>query len=164
MIIEQIDSFVWVFFRPQCSKINPYKLNVYSWQDSKRSNINKRMSGKKSGKSQGKVTWAQAFRDIVIASMNKGQLPVLAVFMLIGLLIWKLPETEVLKLWGVLIDKLSNGELLSYPLLGFVTLGWFYHSRRQRRHFLAEYERIATEKSELQEKLTGTKLKSSSNS
>ena len=108
-----------------------------------------------------KVTWAQATRDVLIASMNRGQLPILGILGIIFLLVWKMPEEEASRLLFDLIDKLSKWEMWAYFLLVIVLVGWFVHARIMREEFSKEYRRIGLEKSELQSKLAKINFKSS---
>jgi len=107
------------------------------------------------------VTWAQAFRDVVIVSMNRGQLPILSMVGIIFLLVWKMPDAEASRLVFDLYDKLRNGEMWAYILLGIVLVGWFTHARIMRREISKEYKRIGQEKSGLQSQAAGIEFKSS---
>lgn len=98
---------------------------------------------------------------MVIASMNKGQLPILGVLAIIALVIWRMPETEITPMLKSIGEKMVKFELLSYPLLLVSLTGWFLHARSMRRRFSEEYKRIGREKSELQRQLTSLDLQSS---
>ena len=107
------------------------------------------------------VTWAEATRDIVIAAMDKGQLPFLALGAIVFLLIIRLPSNHLVIFLRTLGERLQEGEYISYPLLIGCILGWFLHVRHMKRKFTREYERIGKEKTYLQKQLTGLDLKSS---
>lgn len=107
------------------------------------------------------VTWAQAFRDIIVASMNRGQLPILAVALIIGLAIWRMPAQDVSKWVFEVTHLLATRKLLGYALFLVAMIGWYLHARWMRKEFSEECLRIGTEKSDLQSKLAGTKFKSS---
>lgn len=107
------------------------------------------------------VTWAQAARDITVAAINKGQLLPLGVIAIILLIIWKLPENEVLAFGRDFLDMLRKGEMISYPICGILAFGWFFHSRSMRKRFSDEFKRIGTEKSDLQIKAAGVNFESS---
>jgi len=93
--------------------------------------------------------------------MNKGQLPILGVLGIIAVIVWRMPESEISPMLKSIGEKMVKFELLSYPLLVIVLIGWFSHARSMRRRFSEEYKRIGREKSELQRQLTGIDLKSS---
>ncbi|MDH3353436.1 MAG: hypothetical protein OEL87_03240, partial [Nanoarchaeota archaeon] len=40
------------------------------------------------------ITWAQACRDVLISSMNRGQLPIIGVLSIFFLLVWKMPSVD----------------------------------------------------------------------
>lgn len=108
-----------------------------------------------------KVTWAQAFRDVTIASMNRGQLPVLALIAFVMLMVVRMPSEDVSKLVFSVMEKLANGEMVAYVLLVVVTGAWFFHARKMRQAFTAEMERAGREKSRLQGAVSGEQYKSS---
>jgi ABC-type multidrug transport system fused ATPase/permease subunit len=110
-----------------------------------------------------KVSWAQAVRDVVIASMNHGQLPILGFICLLALIVWRMPSADVALFVREILNRMAGGELLSYPILLIVTIGWYMHSRIIRKNFNEEYERMGKEKTSLQRQLTGIDLKTSDN-
>ena len=112
----------------------------------------------------GQVTWAQAFRDIIIASMNRGQLPILGMVGIVFLLVWKMPDEKASQLVFDLYGKLMEMEMWAYMLLAVTLVGWYSHAKIMRREFSREYRRIGQEKSDLQSKAAGIKFKSSDRS
>ena len=107
------------------------------------------------------VTWAQACRDITVAAINKGQLPVLGAFAVLLLVISRLPPTEVASFAHDLLDELKRGNLWGYISSPAILTAWLLHVRSMRKQFSTEYARIGLEKSALQSKAAGTKFKSS---
>ncbi|BCO32863.1 hypothetical protein TspCOW1_29660 [Thiohalobacter sp. COW1] len=110
---------------------------------------------------QPKVTWAQAFRDIVIAAMNRGQLLLLMVVAVVIIPVWKMTPEESSRLVFDVLENLKNGSILGYILFVSTVLGWFFHARAMRRIYSNEYRRIGKEKSAIQSKAAGAKFKSS---
>lgn len=111
--------------------------------------------------SHGSVTWAQAIRDMIVTSMNRGQLPILGALGLAGLLIFRMPEDDISTLVFEILSSLKTGELWAY-VAEFFTLGaWFAHAKIMRKMFSKEAERIGVEKSKIQNKATGVNFKSS---
>lgn len=119
------------------------------------------MAQKKPVRPLPRVTWAQAVRDIFIASINRGQLPILFVGAIIALIIWKMPEEDVSKFAFEFLDLLKNNEMWAYVLLVVVLIGWFIHAKLMRNSVNSEFERIGREKSALQGKVAGTNFRSS---
>lgn len=96
--------------------------------------------------------WAM-IRDTLIASMNKGQLPLMAVILIILVLVSKLDAKEAANILNKIIDLLVKGSILGYALFGITLLGWFVHVKVQRRIFSSEINRLSEERTTLQEKL-----------
>lgn len=107
------------------------------------------------------VSWAQAFRDIIVVSMNKGQLPILAFAGVIALLVWRMPATDIPPLIDRILTRLESGELVGWLLTLLLVIGWYSHARWLRREYAEEFERIGKEKSRLQEGAAGRRLQSS---
>ena len=107
------------------------------------------------------MPWSQALRDMVISSINRGQLPILGFFIVLVALIFRMPADDVSKLVLDIFTSMKHGETISYPLLIASLFGWFSHARWQRKEFSKECARIGKEKSDLQSKLANRKFKSS---
>ena len=71
-----------------------------------------------------------------------------------------MPEQNLIQMWQDLKDTANRNWLASLILNVALALLWFIHSRRMRRRFEAEFERVCEERNQLQEKL-GVKVKSS---
>ncbi|WP_371194211.1 hypothetical protein [Glaciecola sp. SC05] len=106
------------------------------------------------------VTWAKAFRDIVVSSINKGQFPLVALFLLLVIISWRIPSEVIGK---VVEDVMYSGNrgIYGYILSLIIALVWFVHSKKMRREHSDELERIGTEKSKLQSKASNRNFKSS---
>lgn len=104
------------------------------------------------------ISWAQACRDIGVASMNKGQFPLFVFAIIILSLIWKMPPDDVSKLVNSLIFMLQNGELVGYVLATFTTGGWFVHAKWQRRIISREIQRLSDERNKAQSNKVGEGL------
>ena len=114
------------------------------------------MARKKSKNAQQEVdvvTWAQAFRDIIISSMERGQMPILLAFGAFFLLIWKLESADSLTLINLILDKLSDWYMYGYVLFILSIIGWYGTSRSLHKMHFEECDRVGREKTELQEKL-----------
>lgn len=105
---------------------------------------------------------SQALRDVLVASINKGQFP-LAVFALIsGLLIFKMPPEDVSKLVFEVLDMLHRWELAGYFLSFFGFGGWFIHAKWQRQIITNEMRRLSSERTTVQGSKIGSGLIKSS--
>jgi hypothetical protein len=76
--------------------------------------------------------WPQAFRDVVTAAINKGQLPALFAGAIILVFIWRLPENELAQLAHRMVDGLKEGWMLGYVLFILAISGWAFYSYRSR--------------------------------
>lgn len=119
-------------------------------------------TGKRPKQPQGKkrtphrVTWAQSVRDVLIAAMNRGQLPLLAVAAIFFAMVWRMPPEDVSALATRIVDALIDANLGGWVLSVVLVAGWFVHARYMRQQYSAEYDRIGAEKAELQAKKAGS--------
>jgi hypothetical protein len=106
--------------------------------------------------------WASAFRDIFVASINKGQFPFAILGLIAMSLIWRMPPQDVSKLVFRILGAVERGALLGYLLAFFAIAGWCIHAKYQRRVISAELDRVAAQRNELQTKNLGAqRIKSS---
>lgn len=121
------------------------------------------MSAQQNHKNEHRVTWAQAFRDIVITAMNRGQFPILVVGAIIFVLIYRLNANQSFQLLKEFISKLEDFSILGW-LLWVLTIGlWVVYAKKVRKNFSVEMSRVGREKSKAQEKVSRRKLPSSNN-
>ena len=107
------------------------------------------------------VTWPQAVRDILTASMTKGQLPLLMAGFILLSLVWRMSEKKVDACVDALLAGLEHFWLVGYLMFFVAMLGWYFHSKHQRRLFTDEMTRVTDERNKLQEKMLGGKVQSS---
>lgn len=100
-------------------------------------------------------------RDVVIASMNKGQLPLFLVAIIFSFMIYKMPGEDVSKLVFMTFEKIADYSILGYLLAGGAITAWLIHVKLQRKIIAREMKRIGLEKSKLQEAMLGKRIKSS---
>jgi len=112
-------------------------------------------------KAPAKVTWAEAVRDVLIASMTKGLLVPLLVGGALILLIFRAPEQEAGNVLKQLVGGLQDWSLVGWVLFGATLIGWIAHARIQRKSFHREMDRVARERNRLQRKASDRDLKSS---
>jgi hypothetical protein len=118
----------------------------------------------KKDKDKPSFTWAQATRDIVVTSINRGQLPILGMIAVALLVLYRLPEGDVGKIALEVIESLKRGELWAYLVELATVIAWYVHSRAMRKAFSEEAERIGREKSRVQSQAAGVEFKSSNRS
>lgn len=108
-----------------------------------------------------KVTIAQAVRDVLIASMNKGLFPLAVLALIVIVAIVKMPSEDVSTLVFQVVQGLTARALIGWFLSGGIAIFWLLHSKWQRRIINAEMARLSDLRNQLQEKLLGGKLPSS---
>ena len=107
------------------------------------------------------INWPGAFQNVLMASINKGQLPVLLVGVILLVLIIKIPSQEAASIFYKTIDALEHYHILGWIFSFVLTLLWFFNSKRVRRVHANEMKRIAEEKTHLQSSAHGMKMPSS---
>jgi hypothetical protein len=118
----------------------------------------------KGGRSKGlqsKFSYAQMMRDVLVASMNKGQFPLAIVALIFIVIIVKMPAEDVSKLMFHVVERLEQGQMIGYVLAVFFAMGWFFHARFQRRLINDEMQRISQQRTSLQARTLGKRIKSS---
>jgi hypothetical protein len=108
-----------------------------------------------------KVGFWEFLRDVLIASMNKGQFPATLIAMVVLSLIWRMPPVDVGKLVFRLLDVAEEEHLVAYVVSVVSLLGWFFHARYQRKLITQEMQRISSERNQLQARELGKRVKSS---
>lgn len=102
-------------------------------------------------------------RDIIIASINKGQFLLMGGWLIIFVLILKVDSNEASHLLRNFKTLLIDLRILGWSLSGITIVGWYFNLKFVRRSFHREMNRISREKKEYQEKQLGYKLDTSNN-
>jgi hypothetical protein len=100
--------------------------------------------------------------NVLIHSMNKGQLPGACVALVLIILAIRCPADQIPGLFQHVLHCLKSLAGVSYTLNVVLLAGSAFGFRHLRRQMSAELERVGIEKTALQEELAGRKLSSSS--
>lgn len=101
-----------------------------------------------------------AIMTMVVAAIDKGQLPLVLIAAVLIVLIYRMPTSDVAPFARYLLDVLERGHIIGY-IIGMVALiGWFIHSRWLRKSISSEFGKIADERDHYQ-KLAGVAVESS---
>ncbi|EJL7874273.1 hypothetical protein NM021_003331 [Escherichia coli] len=119
--------------------------------------------GGKSGKGQHSVSFAQAWRDVMLKAMTTGQLVPITISIVLMIAAWCMPSEELGILAHRIIDGLADHSLIGYGLCVIVILAWSWHASMMRRCFSVEARRIGAEKTLHQQARTQVPLGSSDN-
>lgn len=108
-----------------------------------------------------KIGFWHMLRDVLVASLNKGQFPLACLFVVVLVFVIRMPPTDLSKLAWRLLDDLESAKLLGYALFVITLVGAFIHARFLRKMASGEMGRVAQERNKLQERALGQPLKSS---
>ena len=101
-------------------------------------------------------------RDVLVASMNKGQFPFAVCALIFIVMILRMPAADVSRLMFHLVNLAERGQIIGWILAVLELAAWFFHSRRQRRLITSEMRRMAKERNEHQARTIGShRVKSS---
>lgn len=92
-------------------------------------------------------------RDVLIESMRRGQLPLLAFASILVLVLWKTPNDYYPQLWERAFELRGSIMCASVMLNVFLTFGWYLNAKSLRRRFKDENARIVAERNALQLRL-----------
>ncbi len=81
------------------------------------------------GKGNNNHSWAKTVRDIVVASINKGQLPILGIISIFLVILIRIPPQDLSTILSKVTEHLVNKELWSYILLFIRCQPWRANAR-----------------------------------
>lgn len=116
------------------------------------------MGKAKGSKPQVSVTWAQAWRDVMIRAMSSGQLVPITISIILMIAAWRLPAGELSRLAFSIVNGFIDHSLVGWILCGILALAWSWHARVMRRCFSSEAQRIGNEKTKYQQRQTNHAL------
>lgn len=105
--------------------------------------------------------WPQAFRDVLLRIVGRGQLLLFFAGLIIFVMIWRMPEGELAPLAHRLLEIFEAEKLLGYLLFICALVAWGYHARLQRRWITNEMYRVSEERNKVQTHALGDKVKPS---
>lgn len=104
-----------------------------------------------------KVSWVgditYPIRDLLIKSMERGQLLLCGVLVVIMIFLFRLPENDLSAFTTNLLNRVQSNDIWGFILFFTVCLVWFFHNRYIRKIHRKEITRITNEKDEIQKKL-----------
>ena len=102
-------------------------------------------------------------QNVLIASINKGQLPFAGIILFVLILLIKYPQDKIPTLVENLFNISTFNSIFGWCIGIFTTFSGYYINKRQRREHTKEIQRLSNQKKSLQEKINGGKLPSSNN-
>lgn len=100
-------------------------------------------------------------RDVLVASINRGQLPQATTALVLIVIVVRMPTEDVSKLVFGILDGLSDWSLLGWIVGGIAILLWWWHAKSQRRRWSTEMNRVSRERTKYQERALREELGSS---
>lgn len=108
-----------------------------------------------------KINIPAMVRDIAIHAISRGQIIPVAIFLIIIVIVFRLPPQILGEIVKDLFLKASRFYALGYVLSIFLILGWYIHVKFLNQIHEREMDRIAQEKTKLQKQLTPGNIQSS---
>lgn len=97
------------------------------------------------------LRWVDVVNNVVLRLISTGQLPIIALLALLGLMVYRTPQAQIVEVWRILQKMLDRHSGLGYAIGIFSGGGWIIHTRLQRRHFEHEHERMADARNKAQQ-------------
>lgn len=112
------------------------------------------------GKGRG-MTFFQMLRDVLVASLNRGQFPMAIMGLIAIIAICRMPPADLSRLVFRLLDGAEAHEYGGYVLTLVIAVAWAHHSKRQRRESAAEIARLSEQRNRFQQMALDMQVKSS---
>lgn len=107
------------------------------------------------------MTFFQMLRDVLIASLNRGQFPMAVMGLIVLIAVCRMPPADLSRLIFRLLDAAEAREYMGYLLTVVAALSWAVHSKYQRRTMTAEIRRLSEQRNRLQAMALDIEIRSS---
>src|SRR5882672_9204245 len=97
-----------------------------------------------------RLTWPQVVNNFLLRLTSTGQLPFVALILLLAFMVYRTPPENIAQVWTLLPELLNKRSGLGYTLFAVTGGGWVAHSKYQRRRFDGEMHRITEERNNAQ--------------
>ena len=98
--------------------------------------------------------------QVIIASINKGQLLLMAFFVILLVLLIKMPSSEMPMLAKHIFNTFESWHILGWVFASLEAIAWYFTSKMSRKSQVLEMNSVSEEKSILQKAALGKDLKS----
>lgn len=105
--------------------------------------------------------FSQMLRDVLVASLNRGQFPVALIGLILVIALVRIPPADLSRLIFRVLDAAEAREYGGWALSALISLAWIYQSKRQRRAIAAEMGRLSEQRNWLQQIALNGQIKSS---
>jgi hypothetical protein len=107
-----------------------------------------------------RLTWPQVANNFLLRLTSTGQLPFVALILLLAFLVYRTPPENIAQVWTLLPELLNKRSGLGYTLFAAAGGGWIVHSKVMRRRFDREMTRVSEVRNNLQQAHFNKKLRS----
>lgn len=107
------------------------------------------------------MTFFQMLRDVLVASLNRGQFPMAIMGLIVVIAICRMPPPDLARLMFRLLDATEVRKYGGYALSVIIAVAWAIHSRRQRREMAAEMIRLSEQRTRLEHLTLDGQIRSS---
>jgi hypothetical protein len=107
------------------------------------------------------MTFFQMLRDVLVASLNRGQFPMAIMGLIVIIAVCRMPPSDLSRLVFRLLDAAEARNYMGYVLCLIIAIAWAVHSKRQRREMAAEIRRLSEQRSQLQQITLDRQIRSS---
>jgi hypothetical protein len=91
------------------------------------------MAGQSKERVPGSLGFAEMLRDVLVASINRGQFPFALLGLVVLVSILKMPAADVSTLVFRLVESITGGPAMGYVLAALMLIGWSWHVSYLRR-------------------------------
>jgi hypothetical protein len=110
---------------------------------------------------RGGMTFFQMLRDVLVASLERGQFPVAIAGLIVVTAVYRMPPTDLSRFLFRLLDAAKAHEYGGYLLSAVIALAWALHGKWQRREMTAEIRRLSEQRNHFQALALNGQVKSS---
>lgn len=107
------------------------------------------------------MTFFQMLRDVLVASLNRGQFPMAIMGLIAVITVCRMPPADLSRLVFRLLDVAEEREYMGYGLSVLIAVAWAIHSKRQRREMAAEIRRLSGQRNQPQQMAFDRQISSS---
>lgn len=108
-----------------------------------------------------RVGFSQMLRDVLVASLNRGQFPVALMGLILVIALVRISPADLSRLIFRILDVAEAHQYGGWALSVVISLAWTHQSKRQRREITAEMGRLSEQRNWLQQIALNGRIKSS---
>ena len=95
-------------------------------------------SGSNTSERSHRFGFAEMLRDVLVASIERGQFLVATISLIVTIIVLKLPGEAMSALIVKFLDSLERACFLGYVIAVVLAVSWFWRSRRHRQSLMRE--------------------------